>query len=62
MIVAPIANQIPTLTITDTKLYVPIVTLSTQDNAKLLSQLKSDFKTTINWNKYLLKVTVHEPD
>ena len=38
--------------ITDTKLYVPFVTLSTQDNAKLLQQLKSAFKRTINWNKY----------
>ena len=38
--------------ITDTKLYVPVVTLSTQDNAKLLQQLKSGFKRTINWNKY----------
>ena len=37
--------------ITDTKLYVPFVTLSTQDNAKLLQQLKSAFKGTINWNK-----------
>ena len=39
-------------TITDTKLYVPVITLSTQDNAKLLHQLKSGFKRTINWNKY----------
>ena len=39
-------------TITETKLYVPVVTLSTQDNAKLLQQLKSGFKRTINWNKY----------
>ena len=38
--------------INDTKLYVPVVTLSTQDNAKLLQQLKSGFKRTINWNKY----------
>ena len=38
--------------IADTKLYVPIVTLSTQDNAKLLEKLKSGFKRTINWNKY----------
>ena len=38
--------------ITDTKLYVPVVTLSTQDNAELLQQLKSVFKRTINWNKY----------
>ena len=37
---------------TETKHYVPVVTLSTQDNAKLLQQLKSGFKRTINWNKY----------
>ena len=40
------------LQITETNLYVPVVTLSTQDNAKLLQQLKSGFKRTINWNKY----------
>ena len=40
------------LAITETKLYVSVVTLSTQDNAKLLQQLKSGFKRTINWNKY----------
>ena len=39
-------------TITDTKLFVPIVTLSTQDNTKLLQQLKSSFKRIINWNKH----------
>ena len=49
------ANQGVTFTITETKLYVPVVTLSTQDNAKLLTQLKSGFKRTINWNKYLSK-------
>ena len=41
--------------ITDTKLYVPAVTLSTQDNVKLLQQLESGFKRAINWNKYLSK-------
>ena len=41
--------------ITDTKLYVPVVTLSTQDNAKLLQHLKSGFKRVVNWNKYLSK-------
>ena len=41
-----------TFLITDTKLYVSVVTLSTQDNIKLLQQLKSGFKRTINWNKY----------
>ena len=38
--------------ITDTKLFVPVVTLSTQDNAKLRQQLKLGFKRTINWKKY----------
>ena len=38
--------------ITNEKLYVPVVTLWTKDNAKLLQQLKSGFKRTINWNKY----------
>ena len=50
-----VANQAPTFAITETNLYVPVVTLSTQDNAKLLPQLKSGFKRTINWNKYLVK-------
>ena len=50
-----VANQNPTFEITETKLYVPVVTLSTQDNAKLLPQLKSGFKRTISWNKYLAK-------
>ena len=44
--------------VTDTKLYVPVVTLSTQDNAKLLQQLKSGFKRTINWKKYQSKGTI----
>ena len=48
-------NRVPTSTITETNLYVPEVTLSTQDNAKLLPQLKSGFKSTISWNKYLAK-------
>ena len=38
--------------ITETKLYVPVATLSTKDNEKLLQQLKSGFKKTISWNKY----------
>ena len=44
-----------TFAIIDTKLYVPVITLSTQDNSNLLQQLKSCFKTVINWNKYLSK-------
>ena len=44
-----------TFEVTDAKLYVPVVTLSTKENAKLLQQLKSGFKRVINWNKYLSK-------
>ena len=43
------------LKITETKLYVPVVTLSTRDNAKLLQQLKPGFERTINWNKISIK-------
>ena len=35
-----VSNQNATFTIIETKLYVPVVTLSTEDNAKLLTQLK----------------------
>ena len=45
-------NQVPTFTITETNLYVPVVT---QDNAKLLPELKSGFKRTTSWNKHLAK-------
>ena len=50
-----VANQGATFTITETRLYVPVVTLSTEDNAKLFPQSKSGFKRTISWNKYLSK-------
>ena len=52
-----VAAQAATFSITDAKLYDPVVTLSTQDNAKLLEQLKSGFKRTINWNKYQTRVS-----
>ena len=43
-----VANQNATFAITDTKLYVPVITLSQQDNAKLLQQLKSGLKRVTN--------------
>ena len=55
VIYTDVANQVPIFTITETNLYVPVVTLSSQDNAKLLPQLKSGSKRTISWNKYLSK-------
>ena len=48
IIVTSVENQFPTFTITDIKLYVPVVILSIQDNGKLLQQLKSGFNRTIN--------------
>ena len=49
------SNGAGTFAITDTKLFIPVVTLSTQENTKFLQQLKSGFKRVINWNKYLSK-------
>ena len=46
--------------ITDTKICIPVMTLSTQDNTKLLQKLKSGFKRTINWNKLQSKVSTQE--
>ena len=60
---APVVHKIDnpenaTFQITDTKLYVPVVTLSRENDIKLLEQLKSRFKRTIKWNKYRLQMTI----
>ena len=44
--------------ITDTKLYVPVVTLSKENDTKLLEQLKLGFKRNIKWNKYRSQMTI----
>ena len=49
------ANHVVSFMITDTKLYVPVVTLSTKDNTKLTKQLNEGFKRTIYWNQYVSK-------
>ena len=54
-IVAPSGAKFKTI---DTKLYDPIVTLSKENDTKLLEQLKSEFKGTIKWNKYRSQMTV----
>ena len=51
-------TETTTFETTGTNLYALAVTLSTQDHANLLQQLKSGFKRTINWNKYQSKVTL----
>ena len=48
--------------ITVIKLYVPVVTFSTENNAKLPEQLKSAFKRTINWNKYQPTISTERPN
>ena len=56
-------NQVPKFKVTDTKPYVPVVTLLTQDNVKLLKQLGSGLKRKINWiNINLKKKTKHKKD
>ena len=55
IIYTTVNNQVPTFTITKTNLYVPVFTLSTQDEEKLLPQLKSGVKRKTSWNKYLIK-------
>ena len=57
LVAGTVANQVPTYAATDTKLYVPLVTLSTQVNAKLLEAIEFCFKRTIIWNKYQSKIT-----
>ena len=61
IVVTDVVNQGTTFSIIDTKLYIPVVTLSTQNNAKVLEQLKSGFKRTINWNKYQSKISKERP-
>ena len=55
---AIVAPSGATFKITDTKLYVPVVTLSKENNMKLLEKLKSGFKRTVKWNKYRSQMTV----
>ena len=44
--------------IKDTKLYVPVVSLSKENDTELLEQLKTGFKRTIKWNKYRSQMTI----
>ena len=46
-----------TLKIADAKLYVPVVTLSTENDKKFLEQLRTGIKRTIKWNKYRSEIT-----
>ena len=39
-------------------MYIPVVTLSKENDVKLLEQLKSGFKRTVRWNKYRSQMTI----
>ena len=48
--------------ITSTKLYVPVVTLSTKDNVNLTKQLNEGFKRSTYWNECKSKIEIEEAD
>ena len=51
-----------TFLITSTKLYVPVVTLSTKDNVNLTKQLDEGFKRSVYWNEYKSKIETKNLD
>ena len=59
----PVVYEVVTVTnkaifqINNARLYVPVVTLSINDNIKFLENLKQGFKRTISWNKYISEMT-----
>ena len=55
---ANVAPVVLTFEITDKKLHVPVITLSKENDIKLLEQLKTGFKRTIKWNKYRSQMTI----
>ena len=60
--VATNTDQDTAFSVTDTRLYVPVVTLSSQDNAKVLEQLIHGFKRIINWKRYQSKISTERPN
>ena len=55
-------NRETTFKITNTKLYVPVVTLSTKDNINLTKQLTEGFKRSVYWNEYKSIIESKEAD
>ena len=49
--------EVATFQINNAKLYVPVVTLSINDNSKLLENMKQGIKRTISWNRYRSEIT-----
>ena len=55
-------NRERTFKITSTKLYIPVVTLSTKGNVNLTKQLNERFKRSVYWNEYKSKIETKEAD
>ena len=55
-------NREATFQITSTKLYVPVVTLSSKDNVNLTKQLDEGFKRSVYWNEYQSKIETKTAD
>ena len=51
-----------TFKITNTKFYVPIITLSSKDNVKLVKLLEEGFKRPVYWNEYQTKIETRDLD
>ena len=58
--ILPSVGTTASFVITDTKLYVPVVTLKTEDNAKLSKLLSKGFKRSIHWNEYNASLKNHD--
>ena len=58
IVAGTVTKEVTTFEVTNTKLYIPVIILSTQDDAKLLQQSKCSFKRRISWSKYQPKVTM----
>ena len=50
----------PTVQINNAKLYIPVVTLSINNNIKFLENIKQGFKRTISWSKYRSEITTQK--
>ena len=55
-------NRETTFKITRTKLYIPVVTLSTKDNVNLTKQFHEGFKRSVYWNEHKSKIKTKEAD
>ena len=49
-----------TFQINKAKLYIPVVTLSINDNMKFFKNIKQGLKRTISWNKYISEITTQK--